>query len=62
MLQCMNKNFERRRTVKKLMMKLGSAVAVLAMTVATMDVNATCCHYIYQEQVPESAMKLSKVK
>lgn len=48
--------------MKKLMTKLGSLVAVMAMMIASMDVNATCCHYVYQEQVPESAKKLSKIK
>lgn len=48
--------------MKKLMLKLGNVVAALAIVAATMNVNATCCHHVYQESVPECAKKLSKVK
>lgn len=40
----------------------GKILAALALVMATMNVNSTCVHYIYQEPVPEAAKKLSKVK
>lgn len=48
--------------MKKLMMKLGNVVAVLAVVAATLNVNATCSYHAYQETVPDSARKLSKIK
>lgn len=48
--------------MEKLKIRLGSAVAALAMRAATLNVNATCTHYVYQAPVPEDAKKLSKVK
>ena len=48
--------------MKKLMMKLGNIVAGLALIAATLNVNSTCAHHIYQEPVPDSAKKLAKLK
>lgn len=48
--------------MKKVMMKFGNMVAALALVAASMNVNATCGWHIYQEKVPESAKKLSKIK
>lgn len=48
--------------MKKLMMKFGNVVAMFALMLATVSVNATCAHYIYQEEAPVSAKKLSKIK
>lgn len=48
--------------MKKVMMKFGNMVAALALVAASMNVNATCGHLLYQEPIPESAKKLSKVK
>ncbi|MCQ4638515.1 cyclic lactone autoinducer peptide [Anaerovorax odorimutans] len=46
--------------MKKTMMKLGNFVAGVALIVATLNVNSTCCHYVYQESMPDSAYKLRK--
>ncbi|MEG2757972.1 MAG: cyclic lactone autoinducer peptide [Anaerovoracaceae bacterium] len=48
--------------MNKLFLKFGNVIATLALVAATMNVNATCGHYIYQESVPESAKKLCKIK
>lgn len=48
--------------MKKVMMKFGNVLAALALVTASMNVNATCGHLLYQEAIPESAKKLSKVK
>lgn len=48
--------------MEKLKIRLGSAMAALAMRAAALNVNATCTHYVYQAPVPEDAKKLSKVK
>ena len=48
--------------MKKLMVKFGNAVAAIALVAATMNVNATCSYYVYQDTVPECAKKLSKIK
>lgn len=50
------------KTMNKLFLKFGNVIATLALVAATMNVNATCGHYIYQESVPESAKKLCKIK
>ena len=48
--------------MRKLFLKFGSAFMMLALTAAELNVNATCGHHIYQEAIPESARKLSKIK
>jgi cyclic lactone autoinducer peptide len=48
--------------MKKIMIKFGNIIAALALVAATLNVNSTCCHHVYQEPVPESAKKLSKIK
>lgn len=48
--------------MKKMIVKFGNMVAALALVAASMNVNATCGWHIYQEEVPESAKKLGKVK
>lgn len=48
--------------MKKLMMKFGSMIAALALVAASLNVNATCSYHVYQDKVPESARKLSKIK
>lgn len=47
--------------MKKILLKLGSAVMSLALLAAQLNVNATCSHHIHQAKVPESAKKLSKI-
>lgn len=47
--------------MKKLMIRLGNIVAMLAVVAATLNVNATCSHHVYQEPVPDSAKRLSKL-
>lgn len=48
--------------MEKLKIRIGSAMAALAMRAAALNVNATCTHHLYQAPVPEDAKKLSKVK
>lgn len=48
--------------MKKISYSWGKVLAALALVMATMNVNSTCVHYIYQEPVPETAKKLSKIK
>ena len=48
--------------MKTMMMKLGNVMAALAIVAASMNVNSACAHYIYQEEVPACANKLSKIK
>lgn len=48
--------------MQKLMTKCGTLLAALAMLAAALNVNATCAHHVYQDRVPESAKKLSKIK
>lgn len=48
--------------MKNLIMKIGNAVAVLALVAASVNVNSTCCHYIYQGPVPKDANRLRKVR
>lgn len=48
--------------MEKVFVKFGSVLAALALMVAAMNVNATCMHYAHQEEIPESAKKLSKIK
>lgn len=55
-------SIEMEENMKKIIMKFGNVMAMLALVAATLNVNSTCSHHIYQETVPESAKKLSKVK
>ncbi len=48
--------------MEKLLEKIGILFAKAALASASYNVNSTCRHYIYQEEVPECAKKLSKVK
>ncbi len=48
--------------MKKIMEKFGNLFAALALVAATLNVNSTCGYHVYQESVPESAKKLSKIK
>ncbi len=48
--------------MKKIIIKFGNVIAMAALAIATLNVNSTCTFRIYQEEVPECAKKLSKVK
>lgn len=48
--------------MKKIVQKLGKVIAAMALVVTTMTVNSTCIHYVYQDEIPECAKKLSKIK
>lgn len=48
--------------MKKFTMKLGNLFAMLALVLASLNVNSTCSTYIYQEPIPDSAKKLSKIR
>lgn len=48
--------------MKNIFQKLGSTFLVAALFAAQLNVNSTCSHYIHQEQVPDCAKKLSKIK
>ena len=48
--------------MNKIYLKFGNIIASLALVVATISVNSTCRHYLYQEPIPECAKKLSKIK
>ncbi len=61
-MQLVKKSYIREeKTMKKLMIRLGNIVAMLAVVAATLNVNATCSHHVYQEPVPDSAKRLSKL-
>lgn len=46
--------------MNKLYLKFGSCIATLALVFATMSVNSACRFFMYQDTIPESAMKLRK--
>lgn len=46
--------------MKKFVMKFGTAIASLALMIATVNVNATCCFHAHQSEVPEAAKKLRR--
>lgn len=48
--------------MKKLKNYLGRIVAAWALCIATITVNSTCVHYLYQGEVPEDVQNLSKIK
>lgn len=48
--------------MKKLYLKFGNVIAALALVFATVGVNTTCRHFLYQEKVPECAKSLMKNK
>lgn len=48
--------------MNKLYLKLGNVIAGLALVFATVSVNTTCHHFLYQDEIPESVKILNKVK
>lgn len=46
--------------MNKLYLKFGSVIATLALVFATITVNSVCRFHMYQDTIPESAMKLKK--
>lgn len=46
--------------MEKLIVKLYRGIFCLAMFVATVCVNSTCLHKLYQEKLPEELEKLRK--
>lgn len=48
--------------MRDLLTKLGRTVMLMALVAAQLNVNATCAHHIYQEEIPDEAKELSKYK
>lgn len=46
--------------MKKMILKLGSSVAALALMVTVINANTTCMFVAYQPTLPETARKLRK--
>lgn len=41
--------------MRKMFLKVGNVIATLALVAATVNVNSTCWHFLYQDKLPESA-------
>jgi AgrD protein len=56
----LNKKLKVVMVMRNLMVKLSKAVACLALSVTTMNVNTTCICLIHQPKLPKGAEKLRK--
>jgi cyclic lactone autoinducer peptide len=48
-------------TLKKLVLKFGSAIASFALMVTALNVNTTCYFLIHQPKLPKGSEKLRKI-
>jgi cyclic lactone autoinducer peptide len=48
--------------MKRFFDQLGKILAAIALAVAMINVNSTCCFHLYQAKVPDKAKQLSRFK
>lgn len=48
--------------MSKVYLKFGHIIAAIALVFATVSVNSTCRHLMYQDSIPESVKQLNKTK